>query len=348
MKNENIDKHISWYSQQKPLYKMLTEKIRDIIKEVLDSEKINYSNIECREKSIESFRNKLEGDIKFKPQDMQDLAGIRIICYVNSDVNKITQTIKNLFNIDKIRSVDKSTVLGTDKVGYRSVHFVAKLPKERIKLPECKKFKELYFEIQIRTILQHAWAEIEHDRNYKFSGILPEDIQRRFSLLAGNLEVVDNEFDNISKLIEEYSKTVSKKTESGNLDILINSTSLRQYLTDKFGDTPIIKPIFGSRDDISKILISELENMGIKTLKQLDEIIPSKIKKFSIEYKKRGSNFAGIIRNILIIHDVDAYFKKAWNRNWTLMDTISINRYKEFGINIESYLKKYNITTVTE
>ncbi len=63
---------------------------------------------------------------------------------------------------------------------------VAEIKDDRIILPEYQKFKDKKFEIQIRTILQHAWAEIEHDRDYKFTGELPINIKRRFRILAGH------------------------------------------------------------------------------------------------------------------------------------------------------------------
>src|SRR5690606_2630134 len=109
------------------------------------------------------------------------------------------EIIKPLFVIDPDHSIDKTKELGTDKVGYRSIHYVAKLTNERLILPEYQKFRDLSFEIQIRTIIEHAWADISHERNYKFNGVLPpeNDIERRFSLAAVTLELVDREFDSL-------------------------------------------------------------------------------------------------------------------------------------------------------
>jgi ppGpp synthetase/RelA/SpoT-type nucleotidyltranferase len=65
---------------------------------------------------------------------------------------------------------DKSRNLGTNRIGYRTIHLVVSLSNTRTILPEYSEFDDLKFEIQLRTILEHAWAEIEHDRNYKFKG----------------------------------------------------------------------------------------------------------------------------------------------------------------------------------
>jgi ppGpp synthetase/RelA/SpoT-type nucleotidyltranferase len=106
------------------------------------------------------------------------LLGLRIICYIYSDIKKISDLIRDNFIIHEAE--DKSEKLGIDKFGYQSVHFIVSLSKHRTNLPEYSRFKGIEFEIQVRTILQHTWAQIEHDRNYKFRGKLPESLQKRF------------------------------------------------------------------------------------------------------------------------------------------------------------------------
>ncbi len=344
MNEKEIEECVLWYTQQKPVYALLADKIAEIIEEVLDSEKIIYSSIECREKEVEKFKDKISEPISFKPREMQDLAGIRIICYVNSDVEKITKLMKEIFDIDESKSIDKTKTLGVDKMGYRGVHLVAKLPKERTRLHEFKKFEGLYFEIQIRTILQHSWAEIQHDKNYKFSGTLAPEIQRRFNLISTNLEMADNEFNTLSQLIEEYSQDVSQKTKAGNLDIPINSTSLRQFLTDEL---ECIKGMeieynFGPGKVNSKEIIEELKIMGIKTLKDLKEIIPLDFKDKIPKYEDY-TNFSGFIRAILMIHNPEKYFKEAWRNSWQGYSQRELGLYTSYGIDMIKVFDKYGI-----
>ncbi len=339
-----INTYVRWYIGRRPFYESLARKIKEIIEEVLVTEKMPYHKIEFRAKEINSFEKKIQNGISFNPQNMQDLAGIRIICNVNSDVEKISDIIKNLFDIDSERSVNKAKILGVDKVGYKSIHFVAKLPKERIMLPEFKIFDGLYFEIQVRTILQHAWAEIQHN-NYKIRGILPDSIRRKTSLLAGLLEIADDQFDHITKLVEEYAEDVTKRTNMGDLDIPLNSTSLRQYLIDKFGDISKLIPLFGPDDSLSTEIVGELEILGIDTLKKLDGIMPPDFKN---NMEKRivdveGINLAGIIRAILILHDADQYFSKAWKRKWTMMTDDVFLLMKDYGLDAIGIIRKHGV-----
>ncbi|MDX6038046.1 GTP pyrophosphokinase family protein, partial [Acinetobacter baumannii] len=162
---------------------------------------ISSVDIPFREKSKKSFLKKMEDKNKektYSPLDMTDLAGIRVITLIESDVHKVCELIKSLFNIHKKDSVNKSEILGDDKVGYRSVHFICDIGETRENLLEWKALKGLKFEIQVRTALEHAWAEIEHDRSYKLRGKLPSDLTRRFSLLSGLLESADLEFNRLS------------------------------------------------------------------------------------------------------------------------------------------------------
>lgn len=336
-----MDANVLWYSQKISLYESLAKKVNEIIKEVLDDRNIKYYEIQYRGKTIESFKQKLMGDISFDPKKMQDLAGIRIIAYVNSEVEKISDIIQSIFSIDKSRSVDKAEMLGVDKVGYRSLHFVATCPEERAQLPEYKQYEGLFFEIQIRTILQHAWAEIQHDKNYKSAEFLPNDIRRDVSLLAGQLEIADKQFDGISKFIDKYSQEVAEKTKAKDLNIPINSESLRQYLINEFGDVSSIEPIFGPDDSLMGDINKELKLMQIQTLAELDAIIPENFKETFVK-NKVNSNFAGIMRDILIIHDADKYFTTAWKKKWSRGGSGFVKNLRDFGINANELAKKYD------
>jgi ppGpp synthetase/RelA/SpoT-type nucleotidyltranferase len=343
MIDKKIDVAVEWYKTHRGSYEALSKKVESIIKEVLDHEGINYHSVTSRPKTVDSFKKKaLKKHYENPLNEITDLAGVRVITYFDSDAKKVSNTLSNLFETDPEHSIDKSEQLGIDRVGYRSIHFVTKFSEDRCKLPEYQRFEGMYFEIQIRTILQHAWAEIEHDRNYKFSGVLPPEIQRRFKVLSGVLELADREFDSISKSIDEYSKDVAEKTNIGDLAIPINSTSLRGYLQNKFSTLVELgmSPEFGPDDSGSIEIIEELKGYGIDSLEQLDKIVPDDLipnyKGFS-----GSSNFIALVRDILAINDSDLYFKKAWKRNWTTFDDDTKKIYGKYGINTKEIEIKY-------
>jgi len=210
-----IKKTISWYKERKDLYNQLAQKVESVIKNRLEEKDIIFHSIENRVKSIESLKRKSKKS-KYKDpiNEITDLAGIRIITLFEKDVYEISDIIKKIFKIDYPNSEDKSDLLEADKMGYKSVHYVAYFKKNLLDKEEFNKFKGLKFEIQIRSILQHAWAEIEHDRNYKLRGNLPKHLQRRFYILSGMLEMADREFNLLAKEVDEYKKKTDDIDES--------------------------------------------------------------------------------------------------------------------------------------
>lgn len=216
--NELITSAVNWYIETRPIYEELSQKVETIIQDAVVDNKPPIHAIFKRTKDIESFAKKIEKEKYTHPSSqITDLSAIRIIACVENDLSKISKLIESTFEIDYSNSIDKSKSLGTDKVGYRSIHYVAKLPRKLTRLPEYKRFENLRFEIQIRTLLQHAWAEIEHDRNYKFSGKLPEDLTRRLKVLAGVLELADREFNLIANEVEKIELTPKKVEENFNI-----------------------------------------------------------------------------------------------------------------------------------
>lgn len=87
------------------------------------------------------------------------------------------------------------------------MHYVVGMSLQRLSLCEYKMFRDLKCEIQIRSILQHAWAEIEHDIGYKNEIAIPKQMRRKFSRIAGLLEIADQEFVQIRSELEDYRKS---------------------------------------------------------------------------------------------------------------------------------------------
>lgn len=343
---KNIDELTNWYIKKQPTYSQLAKKVESIIKDVLDSKNIKYYSISSRAKEIKSFVDKAKKDKYKNPtNEIQDFAGIRIITYVKSEVDECCKEIEPLFAIDDQNSQDKSSELGEDRVGYRSVHYVAEFTEDRLQLPEYQLYKGLKFEIQVRTILEHAWADIAHDRSYKFQGSFPKDndIKRRFSLVAATLELVDNEFDSIAKTLVEYQNEIAKQTEQGDLNIPINSSTLEHYLTKKLEDYIKNNQLEPTFKDALKKIIGELNSFGIETLQELDSLI-NRVSDQQVNFSRSNSrNFIGILRNCMLIDNTKKYFENSWSKHWRRIDVKAYNLLKQNGVDIDHYINVYNI-----
>lgn len=310
------DIFINEYLAQRPLYKKLGQKVSLIVEEILEQKEVNFHAVSFRAKTVDSFSKKIEKPKYDDPlNQLTDLTGVRIIAYVENDVKEISTIIENLFDIDSDNSIDKSKELGIDRVGYKSVHYICSLRSDRLCLPEFERFSALKFEIQIRTILQHAWAEIEHDKNYKFAGVLPEHLQRQFKLLAAQLELTDQGFNKLSADIDNYSKEVKVSFDGGDFDAGLNTTSIKNFLNLWSHKLNIGSSDFNGRDSQ---IIAELEKYGIRDIKELNEFLERQegLLQNLIVQKTYIPNYLGLLRDLMIIEDIDKYFKNSYDGQW--------------------------------
>jgi ppGpp synthetase/RelA/SpoT-type nucleotidyltranferase len=208
------------------------------------SSPVQFHTLESRAKTVDSFARKAAKPSAENPNapkyteplsQITDLAGVRIITFFLEDVPAFEELINKEFEV--IEKTDKSDLLEKEeRLGYHSVHYIVSLGDQRLTLPEYSRFRGLKAEIQVRTILQHAWAEIEHDVQYKGQQALPAQIRRRFMTLAGLLEIADREFQEIQEEDARLRRNAKKAVESGNLSqVEITSEALKAYLDRKYG-----------------------------------------------------------------------------------------------------------------
>jgi putative GTP pyrophosphokinase len=128
-----------WYDDHMVLHKRLATKVEQLLIDILSGEKLPFASITFRVKDRESFLKKASKQKYSDPaSQIKDVVGLRVTTYFESTATKACEVIKREFAIDPQHSLDKSEALGTDKVGYRSVHFIAMLSPERTRLPECR------------------------------------------------------------------------------------------------------------------------------------------------------------------------------------------------------------------
>lgn len=192
----------------------------DKVKAALKQAGVSYQTLTSRVKSEESLRKKLGRPDKTYGAlwDVTDLIGVRIVTYFEDNVEEIASLVERSFSIDYQKSTNKMNWAEHDRFGYRSLHYICFVEGD----------PNLRFEIQIRTILQHAWAEIEHDLGYKAGDLAPQKIRRRFSRIAGLLEIADEEFVSIREELDAYVESVKANAETVELDTISVASLLEQ------------------------------------------------------------------------------------------------------------------------
>ena len=220
-----FDSHISQYAA-------FAEKLRTLVSELLSASSLNVHSVTARPKDRVSFIAKLgkaEGRYN-RIAEITDLAGVRIITYFADDVDRAAEVVRREFAVDAANSLDRRDLLDPERFGYLSLHYVVTLPPGRLAFPEYKRYTGLKAEIQIRSILQHAWAEIEHDLGYKTALGVPRDVRRQFLRLAGLLEIGDKEFASIRDALKNYESNLPSQIERNPEAVLLDKASLMAFI----------------------------------------------------------------------------------------------------------------------
>jgi len=212
--DSNESNLVEEYEVERDKYQSFANTVDNLLVRLLASEGITVHSVGHRCKTVNSLRGKVEKKRSYETlSQITDLAGVRLITHYEDDVHKIAQVVESEFFIDKVNSIDKGKALDPEKFGYLSLHYVVSLSDDRAALKEYSAFRGMKAEIQVRSILQHTWAEIEHDTGYKSNIEIPKHIRRRFSRLAGLLELADQEFIGIRDALAAYSDTVAVEVE---------------------------------------------------------------------------------------------------------------------------------------
>ncbi|MFC3928958.1 GTP pyrophosphokinase [Streptococcus caprae] len=152
-----------------------------------------------RVKPIESIQEKMKlRAIKEEnlAQDMQDIAGLRVMVQFVDDVEEVLELLRSRTDMQVVHERDYITYMKDS--GYRSYHVVVEYPVETI-----KGRKVVLAEIQIRTLAMNFWATIEHSLNYKYRGEFPEEIKKRLEITAKIAQQLDEEMGKIRDDIQE-------------------------------------------------------------------------------------------------------------------------------------------------
>lgn len=211
----------NWYSENKASMELTQKKYESLITELLvDNDEFSNPEFESRTKTCESCIGKFERrkindkkadeiTVEKLKSEITDLIGIRVICSYEDEIPKIQKIIENDFEI--IKKEDKSDELKkNEKFGYKSVHLDVRLTKKRLEFKEYEKVSIFPVEIQIRTIIQHAWSSLEHKIIYKHN--VPDKLLREVERLAALFEIADSEFMRVRDARKQQIDSTEKET----------------------------------------------------------------------------------------------------------------------------------------
>lgn len=159
-----------------------------------------YSPIEFvtgRVKKISSIIEKAERNnisLDRVEEEMEDIAGIRIMCQFIDDIYDVVNLIYERSGKDFVVMYEKDYIKSPKESGYKSYHVIIKYPVQT-----ALGTKEILVEFQIRTLAMNFWAIIEHSLSYKYKNRIPEDVRLRLKNSALAATQLDEEMTEISK-----------------------------------------------------------------------------------------------------------------------------------------------------
>ena len=266
------------YRKQREHFVKLGDVVHTLLSDIAKDLGLTVLAVEHRVKEEKSLAGKLErkGDLYNVFDDVTDILGCRVICFLADEIDKIGKKVEETFVVDRENSSDKRALLQENAFGYLSLHYICSLPFGD-KWPDeiCGK----KFEIQIRTILQHAWSAIQHDIGYKSDFGVPRDINRQFARLAGLLELADDEFIRARDNMFAYTEDIRRRIITDDADdVQINMISLSEYVLHNEKMQKLIKEIAEiSNAEISVIdpesYIAQLAYLGVKKLGDIERMI---------------------------------------------------------------------------
>lgn len=233
--------------------------------DVLDDAGLTFDRVSVRIKDRTSFARKLSNE-EYPDYDSftdaHDVIGVRVITFHSSEIPQLKDALSGLFTV--VRVIDKAAETAREgRFGYASQHLIVSAKDEPWAAEDGASPK--YIEIQLRTVLQHAWAEFEHDVRYK-NQQHPEtsspEVQRAFTLAAGLIELADEQFDKIAGIIGTSGEEVEGALDEESLPRVLSRIVGSEYPT--------------SRVDYYHYAIEMLAAHDITTVAQLRELLAPK------------------------------------------------------------------------
>lgn len=198
MQTQKVEEWGFQYIQRYSMYQEFVRRMKNLLQDLIEREHVKVYALEGWAKSPESFIRDLTESGKALPadpfKDMPDLATVRILLYFPSDAIAVEKTIQEEFLIDLPRSTTSKDLEDPDIFGYRSIVYDVSLKSDRSKLREWERYRDLKLHLQVRTMLQEAWATISPEIAGATDVVTKGKLKRKLSRVSALLEEADEDF----------------------------------------------------------------------------------------------------------------------------------------------------------
>lgn len=210
--NGQLFKQLKEFQAIQQLYSSAVKEVSTKLEVLNDEFKIRYDHnpirhMENRIKTPKSIieklqRNGLPVNIQSAQENLNDIAGIRVVCCYIDDIYKIAELLLKQRDITLVKR--KDYIAHPKENGYRSLHLVVKIPvflSERV--------VAVPVEIQIRTVAMDFWASLEHQLRYKKDQTAGLEIDAELLECAESISTLDVKMQNLYKKVNVEDQSLA-------------------------------------------------------------------------------------------------------------------------------------------
>ncbi|WP_082570044.1 GTP pyrophosphokinase family protein [Mycobacterium sp. Root135] len=260
------------FASQRQTYEDLAFEAQKELRSALEALPLKFHTCESRVKEQESFIEKAAKKRYADPFDeMHDIVGVRVVCLFLSDLELVDKVVREKFDVRKYE--DKTKGSTPDRFGYRSVHYDCQI-RSNYSGPYYDHIKSLVFEVQVRTILQDAWAVVEHYLGYKGLNSIPAESQNDFGALVGLFHLADKTFQQIrdTALLQDVVAKASLEVTKGLSPVQDGPTSA-SITIDRSTLKALLRALYVHRSESSDAEYSEfVEELARSGITKVDEV----------------------------------------------------------------------------
>ncbi|MCL2010099.1 MAG: RelA/SpoT domain-containing protein [Synergistaceae bacterium] len=217
MDRNRIDELSINYVEKLSLYEEYSSRIRNLVEDLVERDDIEVCGIEGWAKApaevVKSLNAHYAADDPDGLGSISDLVTVRVLLRFPEDVQKVEDIICSEFNVDFNRSITSGGLEDPFRFGYPAVLYTLALSENRSSLREWQKYKELPFRLELRTVLQEAWATISPRVNMSVDSISEKKFKRKLVRLAALLEEADEGFLSLWEEVKDVSVLVPPTSE---------------------------------------------------------------------------------------------------------------------------------------
>jgi ppGpp synthetase/RelA/SpoT-type nucleotidyltranferase len=199
------------YMEKYSLYEEFAVRVSNLLQNLVEGEDIDVYSIFGKAKSPDEFLRAAAGNVAEQSvlTAIPDLCTVKILVNFPDDVAKVEGIVQKEFLTDMSRSVPLASLDSPDRYGYPAVSYVLSLNRERGSLKEWSKYRDLSFSIEIRTVLQEAWAANVPKVSLPTDSATKKKMQRKLLRLSALLEEADEGFLSIWEAARDSSVPVT-------------------------------------------------------------------------------------------------------------------------------------------